>query len=350
MSMQYSDKEFAESDSLKPAVVFYHSCRGYKVIALIDERRFLLQCIPTYGNPIHRLVNFARVVLQLIRRPDALIFDVPDMRMAFLVVISNLLGVKVICRFRGDQVTMLRAEGAVFRLRALTWAVSKIDHCIPVSQLLAGSLTKAGVRRDRISIIHTPVIGFGAAGNRPISRRDLILFITNFHFFEKVAKLPEALRCIEAVQKKLCTAYQVVIVGDGPFLEEIKNSVLLQGDNFISFVGAKSPEEVSDYYRQARLFVHCSDFDAFPSVVQEAQAMGLPVVIYGENGGKEMIVQGESGFNCEAAGEFCAVIGVLLGNERELERMSALAMENSKLWSRDRLTVEFSDVLEKICH
>jgi glycosyltransferase involved in cell wall biosynthesis len=331
-------------------IVFYHSRRGYKVIALIDERRFLLQCIPTYGNPAHRLVNFARVVLQLMRRPDALILDAPDMRMAFLVIIAKFLGVKVICRFRGDQFAILRAEGAVFRLRALTWAASRIDHCIPVSQLLADALVNAGVRKESISVIHTPVIGLGAAGNKPVSERNLILFITNFHFFEKVAKLPEALRCIEFVQKKLCTAYQVVIVGDGPFLHEIKKSALLEGADFVSFVGGKSPEEVCDYYRQARIFVHCSDFDAFPSVVQEAQTMGVPVVIYGENGGKEMIVQGESGFNCKAAGEFSAAIEVLLGNERELERMSSLAMENSKRWSCDRLSVEFSDVLEKICH
>ncbi|MFZ4516479.1 MAG: glycosyltransferase, partial [Acidimicrobiia bacterium] len=62
------------------------------------------------------------------------------------------------------------------------------------------------------------------------------------------------------------------------------------------------PEEhaaLHAYYGAARAFVLCPDFDAFPNVLLEAQASGVPVISYNDGSRPEAVQHGETGLLVE---------------------------------------------------
>jgi glycosyltransferase involved in cell wall biosynthesis len=96
------------------------------------------------------------------------------------------------------------------------------------------------------------------------------------------------IRAMAHVQKEIPEA-RLVIVGEGPL------SILLQQEaarhlNSCLFLGQRSHEEVPEWMQRARLLVAPSirakngDTEGLPSVLCEAQAMGLPPVTFETDG------------------------------------------------------------------
>jgi glycosyltransferase involved in cell wall biosynthesis len=76
----------------------------------------------------------------------------------------------------------------------------------------------------------------------------------------------------------------LVVVGDGPFLEEMRNR--LRGRP-CTFTGALTGNDLVRAYASADLFVFPSTTDTFGNVILEAQACGLPVVVTDQGGPQE---------------------------------------------------------------
>jgi colanic acid/amylovoran biosynthesis glycosyltransferase len=96
---------------------------------------------------------------------------------------------------------------------------------------------------------------------------------------------------------------EYTIVGDGDLRENL--SLLIERLNLqknVTLVGWKSQEEVRRLFAQSHIFVLASvlssdgDFEGQGIVLQEAQAMGLPVVCTNHNGFSESILDRQSGF------------------------------------------------------
>jgi colanic acid/amylovoran biosynthesis glycosyltransferase len=96
---------------------------------------------------------------------------------------------------------------------------------------------------------------------------------------------------------------EYTIVGDGPLRQDL--SLIIERLNFqknIMLVGWKTQEEVRRILGQSHIFILASvlssdgDFEGQGMVLQEAQAMGLPVVCTNHNGFPESILEGQSGF------------------------------------------------------
>lgn len=96
---------------------------------------------------------------------------------------------------------------------------------------------------------------------------------------------------------------EYTIVGDGYLRQDL--SLLIDQLNLkknVSLVGWKNQEEVRQLYAKSHIFVLASvlsvngDFEGQGLVLQEAQAMGLPVVCTNHNGFSESILDGQSGF------------------------------------------------------
>jgi colanic acid/amylovoran biosynthesis glycosyltransferase len=93
------------------------------------------------------------------------------------------------------------------------------------------------------------------------------------------------------------------IVGEGPLRGELEKEIDRLGKRGrINLVGAKTQEEVSNFYRRSHIFVLASvtaadgDSEGQGLVLQEAQACGLPVLATRHNGFAEGLVEGKSGF------------------------------------------------------
>ncbi|WNS46276.1 glycosyltransferase family 1 protein [Paenibacillus sp. MMS20-IR301] len=84
---------------------------------------------------------------------------------------------------------------------------------------------------------------------------------------------------------------QLLIVGDGPLLPELRP----QAPENVIFTGAKHGEELAELYASADLFVFPSCTETFGNVVLEAMASGLPVVAADAGGTRELVVPGATG-------------------------------------------------------
>lgn len=82
----------------------------------------------------------------------------------------------------------------------------------------------------------------------------------------------------------------LAVVGDGPYLEEMRQAV-----PEAVFTGILSGEALGRAYASADLFMFPSTTDTFGNVVIEAQASGLPVLVSDVGGPRELVVKPEQG-------------------------------------------------------
>ena len=94
-------------------------------------------------------------------------------------------------------------------------------------------------------------------------------------------------KTIEVANEKEPDRYNLVIAGDGPYLEQLK--LRLQAQTQVYFTGRLNAEELVSWYQCSDLFVFPSHTDTFGMVVLEAQACGTPCLVTASGGPKEII-------------------------------------------------------------
>jgi glycosyltransferase involved in cell wall biosynthesis len=85
---------------------------------------------------------------------------------------------------------------------------------------------------------------------------------------------------------------QLVVVGDGPYLAEMKRQ--LRGAP-VTYTGVLAGEALAQAYASSDIFVFPSATDTFGNVVLEAQASGLPVIVTDKGGPCENVLPNETG-------------------------------------------------------
>jgi glycosyltransferase involved in cell wall biosynthesis len=85
---------------------------------------------------------------------------------------------------------------------------------------------------------------------------------------------------------------QLVIVGDGPYLAEMRARL---DHRRCTFTGTLTGDDLVQAYASADLFVFPSTTDTFGNVILEAQACGLPVVVTDQGGPRENMRPGKTG-------------------------------------------------------
>lgn len=94
---------------------------------------------------------------------------------------------------------------------------------------------------------------------------------------------------------------RLVIIGDGPLLKPLK-TLTISLNVSCEFIGWKTPEQVRDWMKRAMVFsvpsvtAPSGDSEGLPTVLVEAQAMGLPVVSFISNGIPEAVEDKKTGF------------------------------------------------------
>ena len=113
-------------------------------------------------------------------------------------------------------------------------------------------------------------------------------------------------RLLSQLPESLASDCRLVMVGDGPMLEEAKRLVLQQAlTSQVRFVGVLCPAEIAALMRQVRGFVQHSlvapdgDSEGSPVAVMEAQLSGLPVVATRHAGIPEVVIDGTTGLLVE---------------------------------------------------
>jgi glycosyltransferase involved in cell wall biosynthesis len=132
----------------------------------------------------------------------------------------------------------------------------------------------------------------------------------------------------------------LAIVGDGPFLPQMKSA--LQRSNVL-FTGFLFDDDLGAAYAASDVFVFPSTTDTFGSVVLEAMASGVPVVVSDRGGARELVEHRRNGLVAQgrSTDAFVEAIGCLLDHPEERLQMGRAGRMQAERCSWDNLYTEF---------
>jgi glycosyltransferase involved in cell wall biosynthesis len=238
-----------------------------------------------------------KLALRLINQKTSsiLLIDTP-MNIGFAGwLIAKIFRVKYFYRARGDAYK----EGIVTKRYVHAWFYKHIflrqaSGCIPVSYYLSRKMIKTVKYPLHLQVVNTPHLSCDTP-NLNFNKRDkTILMVTGFGFMTKIKPifnlLPTLARFVDEYED-----FNIHILGDGTHLQSIKK---YKHENYPTdkIVFAGRTDNVKDYYRDSFALLHITNLDAYPSVVNEARACGLPVLASNIGGCSEQIEHGKTGF------------------------------------------------------
>lgn len=194
---------------------------------------------------------------------------------------------------------------------------------IAVSEFIKGKLLEQGFPPEKVVVHYNAVDTETFRPDPTVPREPIVLYVGRLVEKKGVEYL---IRAMARVQEEMPEA-ELVVIGDGPLrpeLEETARALL----NRYRFLGVQPPQVVRDWMNRALLLgtpsvtASSGDSEGMPTVVLEAQAMGLPVVSTTHSGIPEAVAHGETGF---------------LVAERDWEALAgciALLLRDETLWQQ----------------
>lgn len=143
-----------------------------------------------------------------------------------------------------------------------------------------------GVKTENVSVIPTACkLPFPKPEEALLPRKRQLLFVTT-EFSRKGGDI--LLEAFPLIKEKI-PDIELIIAGG-----KLPPGVVLN-DPSVHYVGALSAQELQRYYLTSDLLVHPARYDAFPNVLKESIACGLPVVASDSCGIPELLEQGKTG-------------------------------------------------------
>ncbi len=132
---------------------------------------------------------------------------------------------------------------------------------------------------------------------------------------------------IEAMKLLKTTGCEVrwYVLGEGKERKKLEKKIAELGlnDDFLLLGAVENPYP---YYRQADLYVHATRFEGKSIAIQEAQALGCPIIASDCNGNREQVEHGRDGILCELTPDAIAEsIRDLLGQEQKRKALGTAA-------------------------
>jgi len=137
-------------------------------------------------------------------------------------------------------------------------------------------------------------------------------------------------------QKTPEAAFRLLVVGHGDDMQYRRLASDLGIADRVIFTGVVDRKGLPSFYLAADFYAMLSRFDTFGMVVLEAMAAGLPVLISGRVGAKDLVTEGKNGFviaNPETGEVIAAAVERMLSREfREKMRTAALKTAADNSW------------------
>ena len=183
-------------------------------------------------------------------------------------------------------------------------ALRRMDRVVCVSKGQAAKVLNAGVRTEKVSVIHNAirVQRFQQAPNPQFRQRLVQLFgeVSPRAIIGAAGRLsPEKgfsvlIQAAALLARDGSADFGIVLFGDGPLRHELQRQIDMVGlSDRLLLVGFAS--DLDQFMPHFDLFVQSSHTEGLPNVLLEAAAAGVPVVATDVGGTREVVVDGVTG-------------------------------------------------------
>lgn len=236
------------------------------------------------------------------RQFDAIYIDTPGGMGLCGLLAASMLRVPVLGTYHTDFPAYVKNFTGDFRLTTaatafMRWFYSKMDRVFSRTREYATKLEGMGIAQAKLALappaIDTEVFN-PSRRDSDIWRRLGVREARKLFFCGRVS-VEKNLPMLVEVFKRLCLLRKdtaLVIAGDGPYMEKMKQEL---SGRPVYFLGFQDDRGLAPLYASSDLFVFPSRTDTMGQVVIEAQASGLPVLVSGEGGPREVMADGVSG-------------------------------------------------------
>jgi 1,2-diacylglycerol 3-alpha-glucosyltransferase len=128
----------------------------------------------------------------------------------------------------------------------------------------------------------------------------------------------------------------LLIVGGGPYLEELKNlTSKLELDDYVVFTGLIPWLEVPKYYQLGDIFVNASITETQGLTNIEALASSIPLLIQKDDSVKDLIIDYYNGIYFDGVDELSIKMTEIIDNPKLLESIKNNTFESVKLYTKE---------------
>jgi glycosyltransferase involved in cell wall biosynthesis len=208
----------------------------------------------------------------------------------------------------------------------MVWYHNQMDVVYVPSAATADELIDKGIQASKIQLYPRGIDierfhpsrknGFWKSGYQVEEDEIKVLYVGRVSKEKNLDVLARAIRQVGWLRKNI----RFIIVGDGPYLEEMKCELR---PTSTLFTGYLTGENLSRAYASGDLFVFPSGTDTFGNVVLEAQASGLPVIVTDKGGPRENLIPDETGLIVPAM-DSQAIVDAVLSLCEDPARMAAM--------------------------
>jgi glycosyltransferase involved in cell wall biosynthesis len=225
---------------------------------------------------------------------------------------------KLLNKFRKD-IEYLQVNGDVF---------------IAVSKFIAGKLIERGFSRSKVIVNYLGIdTNYFKLPEKRLTRLNQIICVARHVEYKGLEYLLSAM----AEVNRIYPSWKLVLIGDGKETDKLK-AIAETGNNNVEFRGRLTSQEikhelsVSKIYCQTSVKLDNGHEEALALTIVEAQAMGVPAIVFNSGGMPEAIVPDESGFVVEEKNikDLAGKIICLIEDVMLWKRFSQRAIDNVK--------------------
>jgi 1,2-diacylglycerol 3-alpha-glucosyltransferase len=147
---------------------------------------------------------------------------------------------------------------------------------------------------------------------------------------------------------KTKNTFDLLIAGDGPERESLKNLATKWGLKNVTFLGNVDYKNLPEIYSQSDIFVFPSKTDTQGIVIIEAMTAHLPIIGFNSPGPKDFIVEGKNGFICSTNNGLKKQLTKLIQNQKMRNEMGKMSANYSKNYTLSASIDKIEKTLEKV--
>ncbi len=244
--------------------------------------------------------SLREVCVWLKRKPvDLMELETPSSGAFLALVLCKLLGIKVVSHYRTDMFyyTKLLSDSNLAYVFVKAWirVFMKISTpvIVPSEDFRMKMIEEVFLKENEVRIIdrgidlekYSPHFANGLWNNISKAEGPRFLFVGRVSREKELKFLIDCWRLYLEKNGK----GELMIVGSGPFLEEMQQ--LIGADERVFYSGRQTGKNLASFYAEADYFVFPSGSDTFGNVVVEALASGTPAFVSDKGGPKDIVGQ-----------------------------------------------------------